>query len=545
MPAAIPDGIVAAFQATLQECRDLYRENARRCAVEHPQLIRGSAAQFVALMDDLHRGLLIKTYVTVAQADRRWSVPEQQLAQILFQHVWDERLEGDDLRKTTLHIIEKATELRWYRLVRPFVELKPLRERTGDIETIVIRLANIVAKVDGHLSPSEARCLHSLQQELESHLRPLRLADAEAESEPDSQVLRHIRDDTADVRRRCDLEKHEAPMVAEIVDTAESLDDILKQLAELIGMDTVKTEVTSLTNFLKLQAERARAGLPQTTLSLHMVFAGNPGTGKTTVARIVGRIFGAMGILKRGHIIETDRSGLVAEYAGQTATKAQRKIDEALDGILFIDEAYSLVAEGDSDPYGHEALQVLLKRMEDDRQRLVVILAGYPDPMQRLLRANPGLSSRFNRQMVFDDYRPAELAQIFESLCDANQYRIPAEVRGKLLCGLTWTYQRRDEHFGNGRLIRNVFEDAIRRLANRIADQSPLTRELLTNLHADDIQLPNVPHDTWPQENKRRFLISCPNCNTRCAIPESSLGRRVRCRQCDHRFQAKWGEWNP
>src|SRR5438128_1209346 len=164
-----------------------------------------------------------------------------------------------------------------------------------------------------------------------------------------------------------------------------------------------------------------------------MVFTGNPGTGKTSVARIIGRIFGAMGILAKGHLIETDRSGLVASYAGQTGPKTNKKIDEALDGVLFIDEAYSLVADSSEDAYGREAVQALLKRMEDDRQRLVIILAGYPEPMDALLRSNPGLSSRFSTNLAFDDYRPSELGRIFQSLCDKNRYQVPGATQAKLL----------------------------------------------------------------------------------------------------------------
>lgn len=261
-------------------------------------------------------------------------------------------------------------------------------------------------------------------------------------------------------------------------------------------------------------------------------------------ARIVAKIYGAMGILNRGHLVETDRSGLVAQYAGQTAVKTNKKIDEALDGVLFIDEAYSLIAEGGDDPYGCEAVQALLKRMEDDRQRLVVILAGYPAPMKRLLASNPGLSSRFSRHLKFADYTPCEPGQIFHRMCMKNQYVIPPGARARLLLGLQWLYDHRDEHFGNGRTVRNLFELSIRRLANRIADISRLSREQLTILDPEDIQLTGVPPERLAELAAARplFLIACPHCGSQSPAPQEYLGRRVRCNHCQREFVANWGE---
>jgi SpoVK/Ycf46/Vps4 family AAA+-type ATPase len=227
--------------------------------------------------------------------------------------------------------------------------------------------------------------------------------------------------------------------------------------------------------------------MPTKPLSLHMVFSGNPGTGKTTVARIVGKLFGAMGILQKGHLVETDRSGLVAEYQGQTAKKTNEKIDEALDGVLFIDEAYSLAPEGQPDSYGQEALATLLKRMEDDRDRLVVILAGYSGPMERLLKSNPGLSSRFSRHCEFPDYDADELCQIFEFLATASHYQLTAEFREALAEHIQEKVALKDEHFGNGRMVRNEFENAIRNLANRVVNATELTPDVVSTFQPADL----------------------------------------------------------
>jgi SpoVK/Ycf46/Vps4 family AAA+-type ATPase len=280
-------------------------------------------------------------------------------------------------------------------------------------------------------------------------------------------------------------------------------------------------------------------------MSLHMVFIGNPGTGKTTVARILGKIFGAMGILEKGHLVETDRSGLVAEYMGQTGPKTQARIDEALDGILFIDEAYSLAAQEGPDVYGDEAIQTLLKRAEDDRGRLVVILAGYPCEMDAMLKSNPGLSSRFNRVLHFEDYSPLELAKIFASLCEKNHYKLAEGTRPKLLLALHELHRRRDAHFGNGRAVRNLFENAIRRMANRIADVRDLSHDELVRLDVADIEFQNLPAEVKLEAADNgpwRFQVICPGCKADFKSRGSYLGQKVRCPKCQHDFVAEWGE---
>ncbi|MEQ1904306.1 MAG: AAA family ATPase, partial [Pirellulaceae bacterium] len=271
---------------------------------------------------------------------------------------------------------------------------------------------------------------------------------------------------------------------------------------------------------------------------LHMVFTGNPGTGKTTVARILGKIYGAMGILTKGHLIETDRSGLVAEYAGQTGPKSNRLIDQALDGVLFIDEAYSLVAEKGDDPYGAEAVQALLKRMEDHRDQLVVILAGYPEEVERMLKSNPGLSSRFNRRVNFPDYSPGELAQIFFRMCQLHEYVIEKEAFARLLVGLNGLYLKRDKYFGNGRLARNLFEGAIRHLANRIVLYPEVDRKQLTQFLPEDICFEGLPEELLNSatRDEMRFGVTCPKCENKSKSRAKLLGCRVQCGQCREDF---------
>jgi SpoVK/Ycf46/Vps4 family AAA+-type ATPase len=539
--------LAVEFQKTLEDCRNLYLSSAKYVNEQRPGMLGASADEYLHMMDDLHKGLLIKTYVSVASADRKWSKEERVLAEMLFEHIWHKQLQGEQLKEAFRHIAAEASRLRWHSLMRPFEEIDVLRGRVAELETIVMRLANLIAKADGETTPGESGRVQVIQDEVHRNLHRLPLDEPgqhEAASQVRPQAVQKMKAETAQLRSKIDLEKPSPDIKTEEPSREEKLAAALEELDALVGMDSVKHEVRTMTNFLKVQKEREKAGLPRTPITLHMVFTGNPGTGKTTVARIIGRIFGAMGILEKGHLIETDRSGLVAEYAGQTGPKTNKKIDEALDGVLFIDEAYSLAAEGGQDAYGDEAVQALLKRMEDNRDRLVVILAGYPEPLDRLLKSNPGLSSRFNRRLDFEDYRASEMGRIFSVMCERNQYETPALVRAKLVLGFHHLYQNRDEHFGNGRLVRNVFEEAIRRMANRIAQVDRLTKELLTVLDPSDIAMSGVPASVWSELDQpdRTFILRCPSCGDDSPLAQQYLGRRVRCRKCDHTFEADWGE---
>lgn len=267
-----------------------------------------------------------------------------------------------------------------------------------------------------------------------------------------------------------------------------SLEELLEELDGLVGLEKVKMDVRSLMNFIKVANMRKKKGLKVPTISYHLVFTGNPGTGKTTIARLVAQIYYKMGLLTKGQLIETDRSALVAGYLGQTAIKTQKVIQEALGGVLFIDEAYSLAGEGE-DSYGKEAIETLLKGMEDHRDDLVVIVAGYDKLMHRFIDANPGLRSRFNKFFHFPDYNGDELVKIFERFCECNGYAISSEVISMLLEQFDEIYETREEHFGNARAVRNVFETAICCQANRIADKPDASDEDLIVLTREDVQL--------------------------------------------------------
>ena len=265
-----------------------------------------------------------------------------------------------------------------------------------------------------------------------------------------------------------------------------SLDDALKELNELIGLGEVKAEVEKFAKFIQVARLRQAEGLKVAPIAYHMVFTGNPGTGKTTVARIMAKIYRALGVVSNGHLVETDRGGLIAEYVGQTAVKTGAVIDFALDGVLFIDEAYS-ITDGGTQGYGGECIATLLKRMEDDRDRLVVIVAGYPDEMKRFIDSNPGLESRFTRYIHFPDYTAAELAEIFRMNARKNEYVLSADVEQWIDPAMELWTKDRDRKFGNGRYVRNLFEKSVERQAMRVAEIANPTREQLMTLTMQDV----------------------------------------------------------
>ena len=267
----------------------------------------------------------------------------------------------------------------------------------------------------------------------------------------------------------------------------ESIDDLKKELQEYIGLDVIKNEVNSLINYVTIMKKRRDAGLPTPELSLHMVFSGNPGTGKTMIARLMARVYKALGILSKGQLVETDRSGLVAGFVGQTAIKTQEVIEKAKGGVLFIDEAYTLTSRGGND-YGQEAVDTLLKAMEDNRDDLIVIVAGYIELMRDFVNSNPGLKSRFNRFMDFPDYTVDEMLDIFNMRCEKSGYRLMDDAARGILKEKIETGSRDVKGFGNARGVRNLFERALSLQADRLSKLETLTKDDLMTLTKEDIE---------------------------------------------------------
>lgn len=262
----------------------------------------------------------------------------------------------------------------------------------------------------------------------------------------------------------------------------------LDELNSLVGLSAVKEDVNLLIHTITINEERKKMNLSVPEFSKHLVFYGNPGTGKTTVARIIAKLYKELGVISKGQLVETDRSGLVAGYVGQTAIKTKEIIDSAMGGVLFIDEAYTLAPEGGSgQDFGQEAIDTLLKAMEDNRGDFVVIVAGYPDLMSRFINSNPGLSSRFNKYLYFDDYNAEELEKIFILMCEKYQYVLDDELKEQLPDFFKALVLTKPDNFANAREVRNIFEKAVQRQSSRLYNDKEHTNEDLTLLKAEDV----------------------------------------------------------
>lgn len=269
---------------------------------------------------------------------------------------------------------------------------------------------------------------------------------------------------------------------------AAKLEKLMEEFNGLVGLEEVKHEVNSLINLIKVQNMRRAQGMKVSDVSKHMVFSGNPGTGKTTVARMLGEIYKYIGVLPKGQLVEVDRGGLVKGYIGQTATKVQEVVDESLGGILFVDEAYTLtVGKGEGD-FGQEAVDTLLKSMEDHRSEFIVIVAGYTNLMEEFLSSNPGLKSRFNKFIHFGDYSADELMAIFESMCGKQDYTLSGAARERARKLLEKRVSNKPDNFANARDVRNFMERAIANHATRVVDRKDADKSLLSTIEAQDLE---------------------------------------------------------
>ncbi len=271
----------------------------------------------------------------------------------------------------------------------------------------------------------------------------------------------------------------------------ESLDDLIKELQGLTGLNSVKEDVMHIINIIKVRKLREMKDLKRIDMSFHLVFTGNPGTGKTTIARLLAKIYKQLGVVSKGQFIEVDRSGLVAHYSGGTAIKTTEVIDRAVGGILFIDEAYSLTHNKEMGDYGQEAVDTLLKRMEDDRDDLIVIVAGYTNEMQEFINSNPGLQSRFNKYIYFPDYTSAELMTIFRHMCEETDYSLTESAAAMAESYLTGLAEGKKDNFANARLVRNYFERCIDRQANRIVKDKLINEDDLVTFVREDMIEPS------------------------------------------------------
>jgi len=316
-----------------------------------------------------------------------------------------------------------------------------------------------------------------------------------------------------------------------------ALAEALAELKNLVGVMEVKTEISRLANFLKVRKQRLEAGLPVPSQSLHFVFTGNPGTGKTTVARIVSRLLYGFGLLKTPRLVETDRASLVGGYVGQTAIKTAEAVEKALNGVLFIDEAYTLSKKDSGADYGQEAIDTILKKMEDHRDNLVVIVAGYPELMKQFLATNPGLESRFTRFVQFGDSHVADLCQIFERMCQANSYSLTQDAKANLAILFNRAYTQREKNFGNARFVRNAYEQTLGNHADRLASlDGDFSKELLVTIEASDLPYYMVKGMPGPNDvANSKWTAQCPGCKKLADARIAFLGKRIRCK-CGKEF---------
>jgi tellurite resistance protein len=522
------EAILAELAQAMQDCRQLYLS----CVSPSPGFQQAAMQQLAASQDRLHRGLLAKIYATIAEADGRWTFEEQRCVTALLQHVgvpWS----PDQLAQTAHKVARQAAKLEWARLLQPFRAIPELRARTADLETVVVRVANLIAKADGLVAAKETAVLHAIQAEF----RTERLSAA-AGPPPTA----------ASAAADADL-----PWVGAVVphrtkrlksDAASQREQSLRKLDSLVGLRHVKQEIRALADWAFLQNQRRQAKLPCEPTDTRFLFVGRAGTGKTQVARLLSEILAASGVLKRGQLVEANGFDLVSREPGDAANVIKAKLRDAIGGTLLIEYAGALFSAGESSTAN--VLRALQQNLVAHAGRLAVVLADHSDRLLSVLDRNADWQPMFRRYWRFDDYRAGELGQILQFHCNRSQYQVTRLAQIKLLLGFDWHLHQDAERFGFGHGVQRVFERAVHQLAGRIAGISPLTKPLLTTFQDADIVFDGVPEEVFGNlaDPRRTFTIRCPGCESVNVVGPEFLGIGVECMRCQHRFVCAWGEPN-
>jgi len=414
--------------------------------------------------------------------------------------------------KSSMNETTLAQTLESY-LIQLFVYLSRLNREVDfrEVEFVTMLLQKNLTKEAIEISSSKARAIdlhdtdlfimiHMIDKELAktviNTIEEIGLLFIAVDGHSDMQEIKALSDIVFEIRYAIRSLDKKSDTVHEAIDKIKTVDESeqdmeanLDELNELIGLEQIKAEIAGLINLIKVRKLREDQDLPVLPMSFHLVFSGNPGTGKTTVARILAKIYKNLGVISKGDLVEVDRSGLVAGFVGQTAIKVSKVIESAKGGVLFIDEAYSLTPNGSQSDYGSEAIEVLLKAMEDQRGDLVVIVAGYTNEMDTFLNSNPGLKSRFNKFIHFADYMPEELLDIFLLMSNKNGYKLPDAANSELKKLITVIYDKRTENFANARIIRNMFENVIQIQANRVIEIKSPSKDELQEITVKDIKM--------------------------------------------------------
>jgi tellurite resistance protein len=524
------DAILAELAQAMQDCRQLYLS----CVSPSPGFSPASVQQLAVSQDRLHRGLLAKIYATIAEADGRWTYEEQRCVTALLQHVgvsWS----PDQLEATARKVARQGAKQDWQRLLQPFRAIPELRARTADLETVIVRVANLIAKADGAVAARETAVLHAIQEQIRSE-RPL--GDGAGPPTPDACAAPAAVD--ADLPWVGAVAPQQAKRVKS--DAGQLREQCLAQLDSLVGLRQVKQEIRALADWAFLQNQRRRAELPYEATDTRFLFVGRAGTGKTQVARLLSEILAASGVLKRGQLIEANGFDLVSREPGEAAKIIKAQLREALGGTLLIEYAGALFSAGESSTAS--VLRALRQNMVAHAGRLAVVLADHSDRLLNLLDRSGDWQPLFRRYWRFDDYRAGELGQIFQFHCSRSQYQVTPLAQIKLLLGFDWQLRQDADRFGYGHGVQRVFGRAVHRLAGRIAGISPLTKPLLTTFHDADIAFDGVPDEVFANlaDPQRRFTVCCPGCNSINVVGPEFLGIRVECTRCLQRFVCAWGE---